>query len=78
VNYRYPEGYRLPKGGWLGHKTKVWKQIWIKDGLTEETEEAKKLGIGSLGFQLGQIVDEKTVCHLLLQVKFMPISVKST
>ena len=55
--------------------------IWIKDGLTEETEEteeAEKLGIGSLGFQIGQIVDEKTVCHLLLQVKFMPISVKST
>ena len=52
--------------------------IWINDGLTEETEEAEKLGIGSLGFQIGQIVDEKTVCHLLLQVKFKPISVKST
>jgi hypothetical protein len=34
VNYRYPEGYRLPKGGWLGHKTKVWKQTYVGKVMT--------------------------------------------
>ncbi|MDR0548795.1 MAG: hypothetical protein LBI10_05205 [Deltaproteobacteria bacterium] len=34
VNYRYPEGYRLPKGGWLGHKTKIWKQTYVGKVMT--------------------------------------------